>query len=444
MVTSPIRFATLILLAGVTAVPPSAAIDKPIVTTTNQTEENHWVIGNPAGHYLVGYTAHTAVITPQLWVQRLSREGVPEGSPHAISFPTYHRSAIAYDPIIDEYLVVAPMRPLAAPDVIAGNFLHADGTPYYVTDFQILPGKTYTENDASPVQVAFCTATREYLVTAFIEDPSNPGLAELWGRRVDSISGNPVGSAFLIAASMTLYRSHALTYIPESTPEAPNGYFMLAINRGGGLTADITVFMLGTDGTPLCGTYDCTQSPPVCVRSYVPVDLGSNGTGGDGYSYNPHFAYGKVGAEKKTVLVWEDIDNWCASYECTGIWATSFDATKTMYCSQTPDYSAYWVGATCYHDFYWWNPRIAYIPGAEDFLVVWSELPTTPPAGFGCTNPVDQDHILANWLEQPGGSFRISQVTGSGDGDQQPRHPWVAAGSLHRWLATSEHWASPT
>jgi len=395
-----------------------------IVTGGNVTERNHWLVAASDGTYLLGYSAYTVPLAfESLYVQRLSANGTPIGAPWDLSYDMYFvasRSAAAYDPTRNQLMVAYETFTIGDPSRQL-RLVAVEGTGGPLVSGHLVEFVFPDNSDVGAVTVAYNSLADEWLVVALRVDASDPDLAYI---DVICLNGElqRCGRGFLIPEPQSLMRSVSLAYAPVATPKTRLGWYLLAVNRA----SSSTLYMLGEHGELIDAVWDCQQEPPVPVRLEIPFDWGTVG----GHSYHPHVAYGEEGERKRFAVVWEDLNNTIAEQETTGIWGGWLDATHTRYCSNVPDAEAFYVGGSCWHNFYWWAPRVAFDPVAGQFLAAWRELPTNDSC-----NDVLFEHIRGQRFGQPLDNIVLSRATGPYPGVERPMFPDLASNG-NGWLVT--------
>jgi len=388
-----------------------------VVTGGNVTERNHWLLPRSDGTYLLGYAEGVAF--QNLYAQPLFADGTLAGDTWDMTqnwMFVASRSAAAYAPDWDHFLVVHEGFQVGSPDrelFVRLLDRHGDIMVGSFGGFELSD-----ESNVGSVAVVYNSLAQEWLIVALVVDLSDPDLASIERGYVDRNAESFGWLGALVSEPQTLMRSVSLAYAPVVTPQSPTGWYLLAVNRA----STSTLYMLGERGELIDAVWDCQQEPPVPVRLEIPFDWGTE----DGHSYHPHVAYGGVGERKRFAVVWEDLNNTHNGYETTGIWGGWLDATHTRYCANVPDAEAFYVGGSCWHNFYWWAPRVAFDPGAGQFLAAWRELPTNDSC-----NDVTVEHIRGQRFGWPVDNIVLSRATG----DEYPMFPDVASNG-NGWLVT--------
>jgi hypothetical protein len=397
--TSIAAFTTL---AIVLLFPAGAFADFPVAYTSGVETSPSVAHDSTHDRFAVAYL-RADVTTTVVEVRRFGHDGSQIGSviqPFGTGLDAVGRPEIVYNPLRDEYLVVAVGSGTSNDDV-AVRRIDADGNVLPGPDF-LFTGRTnrraWDPRGVGAVRAAYNSLLAEFVVTAQLDTGSagNPARA-IWGQTFASDMTSFGPEVKLTSPSDLAVWSHSIAYAPQASSPT-GGRYLLA-------------YSWDTAGESRLALLDVDLAD---IVHPIPFDWGSPA----GKSGFPDVAHGIVQGRATFLVVWSDGDNQVGDppEDWTGIWGSHVDPSRTEYESY-PENEPFPISYIPLHyaPFYPYHPRVAFNASAQAFLVTWPETPSNVPE-----NEADRcTHIRANivdfldfeWALHPYPNVVVSDVT---------------------------------
>jgi hypothetical protein len=329
-------------------------------------------------------------------------------------------SKVAYNAQTNEYLVVAE------------RFYNTVGQRVSYFGLKVGGMTTFLTNARAP-RVLYNSLAGNYLVAGAWWSSSPSCTLQIYTLQVDAF-GQPLGSATKVADEAYSYCGdnaglYALEYAPIPSSKAPQGRYLLAIDRPTNLK------LLDSQGQVLPVLYDQAHNT---WYENLPFQQSKVGT-----PYNIDIAYGSWAGQPAFFLIWGDINQNVPDYGVwTGIWGGIVEAAKELYYTTDPvsnevfPISWEWSHVT-YPDIYkQWKPVVKYNNSAATFVVAWRETPGSDVRDLTLVN-----HIRVNTSN----GYRIpplaNLVVSATSGTENPALPAIGSSSkTPRVLIAWEDW----